>query len=154
MLNQCKNIKEKWKLKLIDGKAFNPKLIKYNEKVPECKDFVVFEFQKSEGSLNKFRLYWCKYKNECHKLISSPSKFYDHLRSHTKDTPFKCGECTHSFSQKANLNQHHLEVHQKNRPYLCEVCRKRFSKKYNLKAHSTSKSCYNKKKSLIKNMQQ
>lgn len=63
MMSKCKNIKEKWKVKLIDGISFNPRLIKYNEMVPECKDFVVFEFQKSPESLNKFRLYWCKYNN-------------------------------------------------------------------------------------------
>ena len=143
-MKQYKNIKEKWKIKLIDGSLFNPRLIRYNEIVPDCKDFIVFEFQKSIESRNQFRLYWCKYNNQCHKLISSPSKFYDHLRSHTKDTPFQCTYCTQSFSQKANLNQHNLEVHLKVKNYICDVCSKEFSKKYNLKTHSNSRSCFKK----------
>jgi hypothetical protein len=44
MMRQYKNIKEKWKIKLVDGSMFNPRLIKYNEIVPQCKDFIVFEF--------------------------------------------------------------------------------------------------------------
>jgi hypothetical protein len=98
MINQFKNIREKWKVRLINGAVFDPLSIKYKDVVPACKDFVVLEFQKSSKSMNNFRLYWCKFDHQCHKLVSSPSKFYDHLRSHTKDTPYECELCQHCFS--------------------------------------------------------
>ena len=72
------------------GKDFDPCETQYKEKVPENKDYIVYKFQKNIKNESYLRFFQCKFKDGCHKVIQSPSRFYDHLRSHNGERPFIC----------------------------------------------------------------
>lgn len=105
MYAEYPRIKKSWGLKIIMGKDFDPSETKYKESVPDSKEYIVFKFQKNSGVESYLRLFQCKFQNCCHRVIQSPSKFYDHLRSHTRERPFVC-HCGVAFVQRANLNKH------------------------------------------------
>ena len=68
--------------------------------------FIVFKlFDKHDKAEKQLRFFQCKHP-KCNRIIMSPSKFFDHLRSHTNERRFKCEKCDLSFVQKTNLIQH------------------------------------------------
>ena len=84
-------------MKIVPGRKFDKFKTGYNEFIPECKDFIVFEFQ-AHGKLKKnFTIFQCKFKNKCYQIIQCPSKMYDHLRMHTHEQPFVC-KCGSQFT--------------------------------------------------------
>jgi len=105
MFKEYPRIKKSWGLKVIMGADFDPSETKYKEAVPDSNEYVVYKFQKNSGIDSYLRLFQCKFQDGCHRVIQSPSKFYDHLRSHTRERPFVC-HCGVAFVQRANLNKH------------------------------------------------
>ena len=87
---------------IIPGNNFDASETKYKDQVPACTDYVVYKFVKDEEKGHFFRMFQCKYEGGCHRLFPSPNKFYDHLRSHTRERPFIC-HCGVAFAQKTNL---------------------------------------------------
>jgi hypothetical protein len=76
-------------MKIVSGREHD-KLKSIDEFVPECKDFIVFEFE-AHGKLRKnFKIFQCKYKNKCNQIIQCQSKMYDHIRMHTHEQQFIC----------------------------------------------------------------
>lgn len=65
--------------------------------------------------------------NVCKKQFLILKAFRKHLRTHIEDRPFKCKECSRSFTEENYLNNHmrtHLPDEQK--PHECGICKKRF----------------------------
>ncbi|XP_046405109.1 zinc finger protein 436-like [Ischnura elegans] len=71
---------------------------------------------------------------KCEKSFSQKSVLVRHIRTHTKETPYSCGECEKSFSRKSHLVQH-IRTHTKEKPYTCGECEKSFSQKSVLVRH-------------------
>ncbi|CAG9766011.1 unnamed protein product [Ceutorhynchus assimilis] len=65
--------------------------------------------------------------NVCKKKFLNFKAFRKHLRTHIEDRPFKCKQCSRSFTEENYLNNHmrsHLPEEEK--PHECNICKKRF----------------------------
>ena len=63
----------------------------------------------------------------------SRANFSYHLNSHTKEKPFKCKDCSKSFSRPNTLN-HHRKIH-KPPSFKCDFCPKMFRLKWDRELH-------------------
>ena len=63
----------------------------------------------------------------------SRANFSYHLNSHTKEKPFKCKDCSKSFSRPNTLN-HHRKIH-KPPSFKCDFCPKMFRLKWDKELH-------------------
>jgi hypothetical protein len=127
--------------KIITGENFNidQVLTKSVQVRPRSDDYAVLVFKlHDEGSSGLFHLYMCKYAGLCQRVNNGISKFLDHMRTHTRERPYKCtiSGCIASFTQKTNIKQHIKEVHMKVEPYICFHCPRTFTKKFNRDTHS------------------
>ena len=70
----------------------------------------------------------------CGKKFYTHSEFIRHMRTHTGEKPFACGECDKKFSLKTNLTRHAI-IHTRERLFSCKECGKNFSLKESLTRH-------------------
>ncbi|KAK9877394.1 hypothetical protein WA026_017790 [Henosepilachna vigintioctopunctata] len=88
------------------------------EKLPDGgKIFKIYSLK--QKFLGKAKVYICSY---CDKEIKKPSDLIRHLRTHTKEKPFKCF-CGNSFSVKSTLLTH-MQIHKGNNGKKCSICSK------------------------------
>ena len=74
------------------------------------------------------------YCNQCGYCTSNRSHMAQHMRTHTREAPFKCEHCDYRAIQRSHLTQH-SRTHSGERPYECERCDYRTISMSNLKRH-------------------
>ena len=129
------HLKKTQRVEVILGADFDANETKYKEPLPHSTEFIVFKFSKANESESHSRIFQCKFGDNCHRVIQSPSKFYDHLRSHTCERPFVCHHCDAAFAQKTNLVKHLQHVHDRQQLFECNHCKRTFSRKFNRDNH-------------------
>ena len=70
----------------------------------------------------------------CEKVFRYPSKLAEHMRTHTKETPYECDVCEKRFTQSGNLKTH-MRIHTNERPYECHLCEKSYRQSSTLRYH-------------------
>uniref|UniRef100_A0A4W5KRK5 C2H2-type domain-containing protein n=1 Tax=Hucho hucho TaxID=62062 RepID=A0A4W5KRK5_9TELE len=70
----------------------------------------------------------------CGKTFKNKGHLSQHMRIHTRDRPFSCGDCGKSFYSKGLLNVH-IQTHKGEKPFICGYCGKSFYQKGNLNQH-------------------
>lgn len=136
------NLQPKSTVAVLSGEAFNPELFGYNGFVPTAKHYTFFYVVPETMKSNQIkRILICNHRDpktgaECGHIRTDFSKFFDHLRAHSGELPYKCTYegCDHSFSFRGNLIRH-LHSHMGIKKFECEHCNKRFSNNHNLKKH-------------------
>ncbi|KAK2598915.1 hypothetical protein QQS21_005593 [Conoideocrella luteorostrata] len=73
----------------------------------------------------------------------TPQMIYGHTPQPQSERPFKCDQCTQSFSRNHDLKRH-KRIHLAVKPFPCSFCSKSFSRKDALKRHRLVKGCENK----------
>ncbi|XP_023832412.1 oocyte zinc finger protein XlCOF6.1-like [Salvelinus fontinalis] len=71
---------------------------------------------------------------DCGKCFYSKGLLNVHIQTHKGEKPFSCGYCGKSFYQKGNLTQH-VRTHTGEKPFSCGSCGKKFSRKTHLNRH-------------------
>jgi hypothetical protein len=111
ILEQNKRIQPTWKVRIVLAENFDPAVVKFSEPVPACDKYVIYEFVTDTQQEALFRLFHCKFGDSCSRLYHSLYKFFDHLRTHTRERPFIC-HCGIAFAQRTNLMKHVEHVHE------------------------------------------
>lgn len=80
--------------------------------------------------------YQCKIQScyFCFKTLNSIQALGNHIRTHTQETPFRCGLCYKKFKVYQNL-QNHILSHTMEKPYSCKECEKCFKFNVSLRHH-------------------
>ncbi|XP_021965830.1 myoneurin-like [Folsomia candida] len=75
----------------------------------------------------------------CDVRFLRPGKLKDHMRSHSKERPFRCLQCEKGFKSKKNLDTHVTRVHTEGyvvpTPHKCPHCDKGFQYPFILEGH-------------------
>lgn len=87
----------------------------------------------SETAVLKERKFHCNY---CDKKFLGSNDLRKHIRTHTNERPYICGECHQGFKQAGTLSNHIKSIHSKmNDLFVCYLCNQSFVLKDRLKLH-------------------
>ncbi|XP_061880037.1 zinc finger protein 501-like [Entelurus aequoreus] len=70
----------------------------------------------------------------CGKTLASAYYLSSHMRSHTREKPFRCSVCARNFGRRSSLNVH-MRIHTGEKPFSCSVCAMNFAHRSSLNTH-------------------
>lgn len=78
----------------------------------------------------------------CTKAFWSRVGLAQHLRVHAGEQPFRCGECSATFTSRSSLNQHSItHIHGNGNDYRCDWCGSCFNRRCNWERHCALATC-------------
>ncbi|XP_041564440.1 zinc finger protein 333 isoform X3 [Drosophila elegans] len=77
--------------------------------------------------------------SQCSKSYTSHSQLKLHLKTHSGERAFKCSVCSKTFNQKSHLGPH-LRIHTGERPYKCSICSNSFTLNSTMLSHMRTHS--------------
>ncbi|CAG0884891.1 unnamed protein product [Cyprideis torosa] len=122
-------------LKLEDGEEEAEEVVESSEADglwEECESKDVPE--SSVQTKYKKKIHQCTH---CGKICSRPSDLIRHTRTHTREKPFECHNCSSSFTLEQNLKAHIRAKHDPKRPrqVQCDECKAFFANNSSLQIH-------------------
>lgn len=94
-------------------------------------DGTIRRYEILQRKCGDIRLNLCPF---CTKEFKKPSDLIRHLRTHTREKPFKCHFCNAAFTLKSTLEAH-LGAHYGHKDYKCVICSKMFTTLKTLNTH-------------------
>ena len=80
----------------------------------------------------------------CNRVFKNNTLYQRHVKTHTKEKPYKCDECGKVFTSKSNM-QAHQKTHFESKTYCCPHCSREFKGKKSLLEHVSSKHNHEKR---------
>ena len=127
------------KNEVIDIKLENPESLENDQKAKvEDDDYFTNEEMEKKTSFKKKRkskkgpIIPCEY---CDRQFTCKSWFTVHMRSHSRERPFKCDQCLKAFGAKKSLKTHVRRVHEGEKRFKCDMCPKSFFLKNDFERH-------------------
>ncbi|KAJ2757361.1 hypothetical protein GGI19_000080 [Coemansia pectinata] len=74
---------------------------------------------------------------DCDKSFSRPYNLVSHLRTHSDERPYPCGQCEQRFSRNHDLKRH-VKIHSGERPFICPICLRTFARADVLARHTSN----------------
>lgn len=112
------NVFQNEDISVIDGADINAPLLGFKGPVPESTSYILYYVKNVTKKKPYRRLMECQHADDlgniCGIILHDFNKFFDHMRTHTKEKPYKCTfeGCNQSFAQKGNMNRH-ISSHRK-----------------------------------------
>lgn len=124
---------------IINDNEIKQEFVLHVDSEPDWNDGTKNEVSDSENEGKPKKKIYKRTLHECPVCSKKTQHLKEHMRSHTKEKPFKCELCDMEFSSRSNRSRH-IKIHLNDRPHVCEICNRAFTIRHKLKTHMKTHS--------------